>query len=163
MAAVPVEITRVLEFDAAHRVLGHEGRCKHLHGHRYRAEVTVHAAALDPIGRVIDFSVVKRIVGGWIDEFWDHNIILHPEDPLVALYDFECHDGSDKSSQSVFAGKRPYVMSNTWANPTVENMAAYLYNICHRLLVPDGVLVSRVRLYETPNCWADYPPFLCKE
>ena len=57
-----IEITRRLEFDAGHRVLGHEGKCKNLHGHRYSAEITVTAPDLDGLGRVIDFGVIKEKV-----------------------------------------------------------------------------------------------------
>ena len=37
----PITCTRRIEFDAAHRVMGHEGKCKHLHGHRYALEARV--------------------------------------------------------------------------------------------------------------------------
>lgn len=151
------EITKVLEFDAAHRILGHESRCRFLHGHRYRAEVTVSAEALDGVGRVIDFSVVKREVGGWIDKWWDHNIILHPEDPLVALHDFETQSPRVGDELSVFKGKPPFVMPSGVGNPTVENMVKYLYEAAETLLYPQ-VRVVHVRLWETPTCYADYPP-----
>src|SRR5262249_14498003 len=55
----PVTCTRLLQFDAGHRVYQHEGKCANLHGHRYTAEITAQAEALDKIGRVIDFSVLK--------------------------------------------------------------------------------------------------------
>ena len=32
--------TRRIEFDAAHRVMEHESKCRHLHGHRYAIEAT---------------------------------------------------------------------------------------------------------------------------
>ena len=52
-------ITKKLEFDYGHRVLGHEGKCRHLHGHRGVAEVTVYAPSLDNLGRVVDFGAIK--------------------------------------------------------------------------------------------------------
>lgn len=65
-------VTRRIEFDAGHRITRHESRCAHPHGHRYVAEVTVAAPELDPAGRVVDFGVMKQILGAWIDEHWDH-------------------------------------------------------------------------------------------
>ena len=59
--------TRKLEFDAAHRVMEHESKCRHLHGHRYVAEVTVATSELDGLGRVLDFGLLKTELGGWID------------------------------------------------------------------------------------------------
>jgi len=129
-------ITRVIEFDAGHRVLGHEGKCKHLHGHRYRVELTVEAPKLDPLGRVIDFSCLKEIVGGWVDREWDHNMLLRSDDPLI---------------ESGLLTRAPYIFDS---NPTAENMAQELFRIARSLLSSD-LSVVRVRVYETPNCWAD--------
>jgi len=67
-----IRITRKIEFDSGHRVLGHEGKCAHLHGHRYVAEITVESAGLDSLGRVVDFSVIKEKVGKWVDENWEY-------------------------------------------------------------------------------------------
>ena len=105
-----ITITRRLEFDYGHRVLGHEGKCRHLHGHRGAVEITVRGPRLDSIGRVIDFSEVKRLVGGWIDENWDHNLLLNPSDPLLSRLEFgDVH------------GRRIYEMP-LGNNPTAENM-----------------------------------------
>jgi len=138
-----IAVTRLFEFDAAHRVLGHEGKCRHLHGHRYRAEVTVQAPDLDALGRVVDFSVLKERVGVWLDEFLDHNAILHPSDPLLKIL----RD----------AGERvPFVMPFD-KNPTAENIAFVIYHVAVSLL-PDHLEVLRVRVWETSNCYAVFSP-----
>mgnify|MGYP000302153770 CR=1 FL=1 len=134
-------ITRRLEFDAGHRVYGHEGKCNHLHGHRYVAEITVQSRTLDGIGRVVDFGVVKKKVGTWIDREWDHNVLLNVGDPLMQDREFWAKNG-----------RFPFVLAE---NPTAEVMAAYLFGVAQSLL-PE-LIVSKVRIYETPNCWADYP------
>jgi 6-pyruvoyl-tetrahydropterin synthase len=36
-----MQITRRLEFDAGHRIPNHTSQCKYLHGHRWRAEITL--------------------------------------------------------------------------------------------------------------------------
>jgi len=134
-------ITRRLEFDAGHRVYGHEGKCNHLHGHRYVAEITVQSRALDGIGRVVDFGVVKEKVGSWLDREWDHNVLLNVDDPLYQDREFWAKNG-----------RSPFVLIG---NPTAEVMAVYLFGVAQCLL--SELIVSKVRIYETPNCWADYP------
>lgn len=139
-----INITRRLEFDAGHRVYGHESKCANLHGHRYRAEITVRGPRLDELGRVIDFSVLKREVGSWIDEHWDHNFLFHPNDPLLELL------------RSKYREKPLFVMP-TGQNPTAENMAAFLLGVSNGILKVKAPMLSVVcvRIYETPNCWAD--------
>lgn len=151
-------ITRRIEFDAGHRVLGHEGKCRHIHGHRYCAEVTVTAPDLDDLGRVLDFGIVKAIVGGWVDSNWDHNLLLHKDDPLVGCWSIAVGERRDPDAylmREMFGGKPPYIMQ--CGNPTAENIATELMVKAQELLhTVDPVMhVSRVRVYETPNCWAD--------
>lgn len=140
-------ITRKFGFDAGHRVLGHEGKCRHLHGHRYVAEVTIYTSDLDGLGRVIDFGEVKQVIGDWIDTNWDHNMILNREDPFVEIL--------KKASD-----KEPYTMDN----PTAENMARELFVWSSQLLAklnerhgnPNALIVKRVCIWETPNCCATF-------
>lgn len=154
-------ITKRLEWDAGHRVLGHGGKCRHLHGHRYAAEVTCHAPRLNNLGMVVDFSCIKQEVGGWIDTNWDHNMILHPDDPLCNDHNLaHVGGGTHKTLWSWFCevhGRKPFVMPVGWPNPTAENMAEFLFHKATALLKPHGVTVVSVRLYETPTCSAVYP------
>ena len=50
-------VTRSFTFEAAHRLPWHGGRCRDLHGHGYRLEVTVEGP-VDANGVVIDFDDV---------------------------------------------------------------------------------------------------------
>lgn len=134
-------VTRILEFDAAHRVVNHESKCATLHGHRYKVEIVAHGP-LDDIGRVIDFSVLKEKVGGWLDENWDHNSIVFKDDvvTLTAL-------------RSMPRKKEPWVAD--W-NPTAENMATFLISsLCPAVLLGTDVKVIKVVVWETPNCKAE--------
>lgn len=135
-------ITRKLEFDAGHRVLHHEGKCRHGHGHRYTAEVEVSAQKLDDLGRVVDFGVIKEKVGKWIDDEWDHNMILNPEDPLAAPEHVD------------LIGRKPFIMPEGYENPTAENIAAVLFVVAEGLLKDSGLLVESITIHETPNCSA---------
>jgi 6-pyruvoyltetrahydropterin/6-carboxytetrahydropterin synthase len=132
-------ITRRIEFDSGHRVLGHEGKCRFIHGHRYALEISITAPELDKIGRVLDFGEIKNIVQGWIDSNFDHNLLLHKEDPLFD-YIAEKED------------RVPYLMK--FGNPTAENIVKELYYQLPPLL-PDNVKITKIRVYETPNCWSE--------
>lgn len=157
-----VTITRRFEFDSAHRVWGHESKCKYLHGHRYVAELTVTSDALDDLGRVLDFSVVKDVVGKWIDYNWDHNILLHPEDTLARIWT-KTYKNKETTracrtwvqALAIFDSKAPYIFPKN-TNPTAENIAKVLFENAARLLKHLPIKVIHCRIYETPNCYADY-------
>lgn len=136
------QITRTFEFDAAHRVLGHASKCRFLHGHRYRAEVTVESSVLDSLGMVIDFSCIKEKVGSWIDSHFDHNSLFHKDDPILGF--------SPEVLLQIMGGRMPYVLD---CNPTAENIASLLLLKSMKLLSP--LKVTRVKVWETPNCLAE--------
>jgi len=159
--------TRRFTFDAAHRVKDHDSKCRHIHGHTYVAEVTVRPAAdyaapgqgLNALGMVVDFSVLKTHVGRWIEEHWDHNIILHPRDNLVRLGEALKDRGIWANKFAVFNDRAPYLMPED-TNPTAENLARELYRVATIVLQGHNIVVTHVRIQETPNCWADYRPDL---
>jgi 6-pyruvoyltetrahydropterin/6-carboxytetrahydropterin synthase len=136
-----ITCTRRIEFDAAHRVMDHESKCKHLHGHRYAVEATFAARDLDTLGRVIDFGQVREKLGAWIDAHWDHAAILNEK---------------DRGLGEAIAAKTRQTIFYLPANPTAENMAQYLVSeVCPKLFGDSGARCTRIRLYETPNCYAD--------
>lgn len=151
-------VTRKLEWDSGHRVLNHGGKCRHLHGHRYVAEITVEATQLNDLGMVVDFSLIKERVGKWIDENWDHNFLAHPEDPILILSDQPaiCLSHTRKiHANAVFGDKPPFVMP-PGENPTAENLAKKLFKVSRHLLIGDRLKVVKVKIWETPNCAAEY-------
>lgn len=143
-------ITRVFEFDAAHRVMNERVKCYNLHGHRWKVEVTFKYDVRTQLGYAIDFKEIKRIVGDWIDEHLDHACILNPHDEQLIML---CRN----------YGWRLYVMgmgSVGDINPSAENMASELFLVISTIV--SSVHLSSIRLYETPNCWvetysSDYP------
>ena len=137
-----ITCSRFLEFDAAHRVMQHESKCRTIHGHRYKIEVIVTADQLDMVGRVIDFGVIKGVLGQWIDDNLDHTAILRFDDPLL--------ESISKDSESF---KKPYTVM---FNPTAENLSKHIYEIGNQLLKSHGISVVKVICWETPNCKADY-------
>ncbi|MFM6972548.1 MAG: 6-pyruvoyl trahydropterin synthase family protein [Alphaproteobacteria bacterium] len=136
-----ITCTRKLEFDSAHRLINHEGKCRLLHGHRYVVEATFMANELDEIGRVIDFSVIKNVLGAWIDEHLDHNTIL-------CIHDKNLGDEITKITH-----QKIYYMEQ---NPTAENIAKHLlYDICPQLFINYQIKCIAIKVHETPKCCAE--------
>lgn len=136
----PLTATRRVQFCAGHRVQGHENKCRNLHGHNYVVFFEARAGELDDLGRVIDFSVLKEKLGGWIDDNWDHGFVLGKDDQRARIL------------IGGMAGQKMYIMP---ANPTAENMADYLLRIIGpRQLEDTGVELCRVTVWETENCYA---------
>ena len=138
-----ITCTRRLEWDAMHRIPRHESKCRAFHGHRYAAELTCAVPALDALGRVIDFGVVKERVGGWIDTHWDHTALLMEGDP----------EAPPIAEANARLGRPVYWLSQP---PTAEIIVAELARVAQELLADTGVTVVRVRLWETPNGTAEW-------
>jgi len=140
-----ITCTRILEWDAMHRIPNHEGKCKAFHGHRYKAEITCAAPSLDEKGRVVDFSVIKQLVGTWVDSNWDHTAILMRDDPDPASR--LIIDSNKNFGRPVYLIEYP---------PTAENIAHELARISEQFLSPLGVQVVAVKVWETPNSFATW-------
>jgi 6-pyruvoyltetrahydropterin/6-carboxytetrahydropterin synthase len=139
-----ITATRKLTFCAAHRVLGHESKCKNLHGHNYTVMITAEALVLDDCGRVVDFSVLKDKVGGYINAYWDHGCILNQADPLLTLF----------APTGTLDDHPCYALPK---NPTAENMAAYIGAIiAPQVLEEHQITVTQVDVWETENCFATW-------
>lgn len=137
-----ITCTRIFGIDVGHRVMRHESKCAHVHGHRYGIEVTCSSPQLDSVGRVVDFSVVKELVGQWLDHNLDHGYAHHPDDPVGQFL-------ADN-------GNKTYAMPAEYGEPTAENIAQLVGHTAGRLLAAHSISVVHVRVYETPNCWADW-------
>jgi 6-pyruvoyltetrahydropterin/6-carboxytetrahydropterin synthase len=143
-----MRITRRLEFDAGHRIPDHASLCRHLHGHRYAIEVTVSgeivtAAGDAERGMVADFGGLKTLIDRHVVGVWDHAFLAHADDaPLVAFL-------------ATLPDHRTVLFD---APPTAEHLAQTALGILTRACAESygpRVRVEQVRLYETPNCWAD--------
>jgi len=132
-------VTRRIPFCAGHRLIGHEGKCRHLHGHNYVEFLTAATGGLDHVGRVVDFSVLKERIGEWIDQHWDHSFIVNEADS--ALRDFLRTTSQPHHCMGV--------------NPTAENMADHILRVVGpSVLEGTGVHLVKVELWETENCCA---------
>jgi 6-pyruvoyltetrahydropterin/6-carboxytetrahydropterin synthase len=128
-------VTKHIEFCYGHRLLAYDGPCRHLHGHNGLVEVQLVSAHLDRRGMVVDFSDIKRVIKGWIDENLDHRMLLHQDDPMLPTF------------QKL--GEKHFVMTE---NPTAENIAKLIFDYARSQDLP----VTRVRLWETPSSHATF-------
>jgi 6-pyruvoyltetrahydropterin/6-carboxytetrahydropterin synthase len=70
-----MRVRRRFSFDAAHRLPGHPGSCRNLHGHRYDLEVTVDRPVAEESGLAIDFHDLKRVVREKVLDDLDHGYV----------------------------------------------------------------------------------------
>ena len=143
-----MQITTRLEFDAGHRIPNHKSQCRNLHGHRYSLEITLFGEIIiaedtSENGMVMDFSDVKAIARQSVVDVWDHAFFVYKNDFEVLNF----LNSLPNHKTVVF----PTV-------PTAENMAAEAFRILkaeYHDTYANHLKLERVRLYETPNSWAD--------
>lgn len=133
-----IHAKRYHDISCGHRVYNHESKCAHLHGHNYRVHFSVAAPALDAIGRVLDFSVIKSHLCMWLEDNWDHHCLIWEKDPwLPALQEVD-----------------PTVVVVPF-NPTAENMGLYLLRVvAPQALEGTGCVLTEVTVEETRKCSA---------
>ena len=143
-----MQITTRLEFDAGHRIPCHKSQCRNLHGHRYAIEITLSGDIIknegaSENGMVMDFSDVKAIARKSVVDVWDHAFLVYQGDSELLAFLNSMPD------------HKTVVMGTV---PTAENMAAEAFRILkneYRDFYGNHLKLERVRLYETPNSWAD--------
>ncbi len=138
-----IRVTKEFGFEMAHRLDGYDGLCRNIHGHSYKLAVTVKGRASTDeaspkLGMVIDFSVLKKIVGEEIVGKMDHALMVRR--------------GSSLEAQARDITERIEVVDY---QPTCENMVAdFAGRIASRL--PEGLELVCVRLHETATSFAEW-------
>jgi 6-pyruvoyltetrahydropterin/6-carboxytetrahydropterin synthase len=143
-----MQITTRLEFDAGHRIPDHKSQCRNLHGHRYALEITlsgdiINQEKMSENGMIMDFSDVKRIARDSVVDVWDHAFLVYKNDVEVLNFLKSLPNHKTVIFPSV---------------PTAENMAAEAFRILknqYKDTYGNHLKLERVRLFETPNNWAD--------
>jgi len=87
------EVTTITSFSGAHNLRDYKGKCENLHGHNWKIEATVCGENLDKTGMLLDFTELKKIVGGLLEGF-DHQYLnkvkpfdkLNPTSEIMAKY-----------------------------------------------------------------------------
>jgi len=129
------KVLREIHLSYGHRLVGHQGKCRNVHGHNGRVQIEVAAEKLDKLNMVVDFSEISRTIGKWIDENLDHVLILWEKDPLVPVL-------KEKNEKILVAPE----------NPTAEFLARWIFDEARKMKLP----VSRVTFWETNDSCASY-------
>lgn len=138
-----LRLTKIFYFETAHAIYGYEGKCKNIHGHSYKLEVTVATTSsgedyIPAPGFIIDFKDLKQIVRSTIVDHFDHKLILS-EQYLKA------NPGIEKQDSLVI-----------WnVEPTAENILVYIKKHIEKEL-PANTNLACLRLYETESSYAEW-------
>lgn len=141
-----IRITKQFTFETAHALYGYDGKCKNIHGHSYKLDVTVIGAPIEDInhvkcGMVIDFGDLKNIVKSEVVDVWDHAIILNQNTPHIELADYLIEKGNH------------VVLVNY--QPTSEKMIEdFAQRISSKL--PDNLKLHSLKLRETETAFAEW-------
>lgn len=143
-----MQITRRLEFDAGHRIPDHNSQCRHLHGHRYAMEITLSGDIIKKAGdtangMVMDFSLIKSLAQTHLVNHWDHAFLAFEGDRQIVEFLRSLPD------------HKTVVLDRV---PTAENLSTLAFetlDAVYRDTYGNHLQLMRIRLYETPNCWAD--------
>lgn len=114
-----------LVFASAHFITYAGHRCEGLHGHNYRARVTVEGEIEDESWWVFDFVTLNRIMRGLCDEI-DHKVLLPLENPRLQVVE------EGESVTVAYEGKPRYLFPRSDCallpvpNTTVEMLAELL-------------------------------------
>ena len=97
MPAPRTRVTCTFTFEAAHRLAWHPGKCRNLHGHSYRLDVSVEGP-LDANGVVMDFDTLQEVVRTEVVDVWDHRdlneVLDNPTAELLARRAWELLTGA---------------------------------------------------------------------
>lgn len=130
-------VLQELHFCYGHRLLGHPGKCGRLHGHNGILRIALASDALDELGMVADFDQINSVMRRFVDERFDHRLLLHRDDPAAAVLRA--------------AGETMVVLE---VNPTAENLARLAYEHARER----GFPVVSVELVEQAGSIARYAP-----
>lgn len=130
------ELKTEAAFDSAHFLADYYGKCENLHGHRWRVVVYLQQEELQTEGTmrdmVLDFGVFKRAVRSLAEEL-DHTFLVE---------DGTLHEATVAALES-----EGFSLTVLPFRTTAENLARYFAE----RLAAEGLPVSQVDMYETPN------------
>lgn len=144
-------VTKRLEFDAGHRIPDHSSVCRNLHGHRYALELTLSGELVDAPGdpangMLLDFADAKRLARDTLVDAWDHAFLVYEGDRQVLEFLRSLPDHKTVVLDCV---------------PTAENLVRRAYDVLAPAFAahyPGRLRLHALKLYETPNSWAEYRP-----
>lgn len=83
-------VCKQFSFDAAHRLLNHDGKCANEHGHTYKLEVFVRGVVNDITkhpkqGMVVDFYDISTVWKESLEPYLDHQNLNESIGPMIGI------------------------------------------------------------------------------
>lgn len=170
-------ITRRIEIDAGHRIMTHGSKCRNLHGHRYVIEAECEAQDVWHAGEqtdmVLDFGFLKEEMLTAIDHPCDHGFIASLDDrEILEMYapkDIDPVEWMDALAARA-AAQGGVLAANTKSamklyvvpfQPTAERLAKHWFEALDnpvRVRSQGTARLVAIKVWETPNCVAEYRP-----
>ncbi|WP_369999400.1 6-pyruvoyl tetrahydropterin synthase family protein [Winogradskyella sp.] len=141
-----IRITKQFSFETGHALYGYDGKCKNVHGHSYKLDVTVIGTPITDTsnvkyGMVIDFGDLKKIVKEEIVEVFDHATVFNKNTPHVEL----AKELADRGHNVLLVDYQP----------TSEMMVIdFAQKIKQRL--PNNIKLHSLKLQETATSYAEW-------
>ena len=133
-----LSITKIFNFEAAHRISNYEGACHNLHGHSYKLLVTLSGEQPGEDDMLIDFKVLKKIV---------QEEILSPLDHALILKDTMDHrETYEKLGHKLFWMK---------TEPTAERMVMWMAEVLQKA-IPGTLRLKKLQLFETESSFVEW-------
>ncbi len=120
------QLTKSVQFDAAHQLRDYIGKCANVHGHTYKLEVCIAGQKVSQVGMLIDFFDLKKLMQEVVEEL-DHHFINE-----IAPYD-EINPTAENMAFQIYQRLRRQVADH---NPALH--------------------LKYVQVWETPTCSATY-------
>lgn len=141
-----IRITKQFSFETGHALYGYDGKCKNVHGHSYRLDVTVIGQPISDntnvkFGMVIDFKDLKKIVKEEVVDVFDHATVFNKNTPHVEL-----------AKELENRGHNVLLVNY---QPTSEMMVIDFANKIKKRL-PENLKLHSLKLQETATSFAEW-------
>lgn len=141
-----IRITKIFSFETGHALYGYDGKCRNVHGHSYKLNVTVIGTPIAEsghvkLGMVIDFSDLKKIVEEEIVDVFDHATVFNKNTPHKEL----AKELNDRGHNVLLVDYQP----------TSEMMILDFAKKLNKRL-PENIRLHSLRLQETESSYAEW-------
>lgn len=141
-----IRITKQFNFETGHALYGYDGKCRNVHGHSYKLDVTVIGSPISDnshvkYGMVIDFSDLKKIVKEEVVDVFDHATVFNKNTPHIEL----AKELADRGHHVILVDYQP----------TSEMMIIDFAEKIKRRL-PENIQLFSLKLQETETSFAQW-------
>ncbi len=141
-----IRITKQFNFETGHALYGYDGKCRNVHGHSYKLNVTVIGEPITDkndvkFGMVIDFGDLKKIVKSEIVDKFDHATVFNKNTPHIEL----AQELKNRDHDVILVDYQP----------TSENMVIDFAEKIKKHL-PGHIQLHSLKLQETESSFAEW-------